>query len=41
MPYETIESLQGVRRLDQLTDTTALAMVATGEVLNLTTIALP
>src|SRR5579863_10095232 len=41
VPYDTIAELQGVRRLDKLTDTTALAMVATGEVLNLTTIALP
>jgi hypothetical protein len=41
VPYDTIAELQGVRRLDKLTDTTALAMVATGEALNLTTIALP
>jgi hypothetical protein len=40
-PYETIGDLQGVRRLDRLGDDHALAMVATGEVLNLTTIALP
>ena len=41
VPYETIEGLQGVRRLDRLGEDTALAMVATGEALNLTTIALP
>jgi hypothetical protein len=41
VPYETIGDLQGVRRLDRLDDDSALAMVATGEVLNLTTIALP
>jgi hypothetical protein len=41
VPYDTIADLQGVRRLDKLTDTTALAMVATGEALSLTTIALP
>ena len=41
VPYETIEGLQGVRRLDRLGEDSALAMVATGEALNLTTIALP
>ena len=41
VPYETIEGLQGVRRLDRFDDGHALAMVATGEALNLTTIALP
>jgi hypothetical protein len=41
VPYETIEALQGVRRLDRFDENSALAMVATGEVLNLTTIALP
>ncbi|HLI67900.1 MAG TPA: hypothetical protein VKU90_16165 [Caulobacteraceae bacterium] len=41
VPYETITALEGVRRLDRLDDGHALAMVATGEALNLTTIALP
>ncbi len=41
VPYETIEGLQGVRRLDRLGEDSALAMVASGEALNLTTIALP
>jgi hypothetical protein len=41
VPYETIEALQGVRRLDRFDDSHALAMVATGEALSLTTIALP
>jgi hypothetical protein len=41
VPYETIEALQGVRRLDRLDEGLALAMVATGDALNLTTIALP
>jgi hypothetical protein len=41
VPYDTVADLQGVRRLDKLTDTTALAMVATGEALDLVTIALP
>jgi hypothetical protein len=41
VPYDTIADLEGVRRLDKLTATTALAMVATGEALRLTTIALP
>jgi hypothetical protein len=41
VPYETIGDLEGVRRLDRLGDDSALAMVATGETLNLTTIALP
>ena len=41
VPYDTIAELQGVRRLDRLDEGTALAMVATGEALNLTTIALP
>jgi len=41
VPYETIEALQGVRRLDRFDDGRALAMVATGDALNLTTIALP
>jgi hypothetical protein len=41
VPYETIAALDGVRRLDRFDDAHALAMVATGEVLNLTTIALP
>jgi hypothetical protein len=41
VPYETIGDLQGVRRLDRLGDDAALAMVATGDALNLTTIALP
>ena len=41
VPYETVEALQGVRRLDRFDETSALAMVATGEALNLTTIALP
>ncbi|HEX3918600.1 MAG TPA: hypothetical protein VHW60_14780 [Caulobacteraceae bacterium] len=41
VPYETIGDLQGVRRLDRLGEHHALAMVATGEALNLTTIALP
>jgi hypothetical protein len=41
VPYETIGELQGVRRLDRLGEGHALAMVATGEVLQLTTIALP
>jgi hypothetical protein len=41
VPYETIEGLQGVRRLDRLDEDSALAMVATGEALRLTTIALP
>ncbi len=41
VPYETIEALQGVRRLDRLDEGSALAMVATGDALNLTTIALP
>jgi hypothetical protein len=41
VPYETIEALQGVRRLDRFDEGRALAMVATGDALNLTTIALP
>ncbi|HEY1753019.1 MAG TPA: hypothetical protein VGG29_17300 [Caulobacteraceae bacterium] len=41
VPYETIGELQGVRRLDRLGEGHALAMVATGEALDLTTIALP
>jgi hypothetical protein len=41
VPYETVGALQGVRRLDRLGEGHALAMVATGEALNLTTIALP
>lgn len=41
VPYETIETLQGVRRLDRFDEGSALAMVATGDALNLTTIALP
>jgi hypothetical protein len=41
VPYETIEGLQGVRRLDRLGEDSALAMIATGEALNLTTIPLP
>jgi hypothetical protein len=41
VPYETIGDLQGVRRLDRLGEDQALAMVATGDALNLTTIALP
>ena len=41
VPYETIGELQGVRRLDRLDEGSVLAMVATGEALNLTTIALP
>ncbi|HVN00988.1 MAG TPA: hypothetical protein VMT68_12320 [Caulobacteraceae bacterium] len=41
VPYETIGELQGVRRLDRLGETSALAMVATGDALTLTTIALP
>src|SRR5579863_8175617 len=41
VPYETIGDLQGVRRLDHLGDGAALAMVATGEALELTTIPLP
>jgi len=41
VPYETVEALQGVRRLDRFDDGRALAMVATGDALNLTTIALP
>ncbi len=41
VPYETIEALQGVRRLDRLDEGSALAMVASGDGLNLTTIALP
>jgi hypothetical protein len=41
VPYETVEGLQGVRRLDRFDQDSALAMVATGEMLNLTTIALP
>ena len=41
VPYETVEALQGVRRLDRLDEGSALAMVASGDALNLTTIALP
>lgn len=41
VPYDTIAELQGVRRLDRLDEGTALAMVASGDALNLTTIALP
>jgi hypothetical protein len=41
VPYETVGELQGVRRLDRLGEGHALAMVATGEALQLTTIALP
>ena len=41
VPYETISDLQGVRRLDRLGEDSVLAMVATGEALNLTTLALP
>ena len=41
VPYDTIAELQGVRRLDRLDEGSALAMVATGEALNLVTIALP
>ncbi len=41
VPYETIAALEGVRRLDRFDDDHALAMIATGEALNLTTIALP
>jgi hypothetical protein len=41
VPYETIEALQGVRRLDRFDEDSVLAMVATGDALNLTTIALP
>jgi hypothetical protein len=41
VPYETITALEGVRRLDRFDDGHALAMVATGEALTLTTIELP
>lgn len=41
VPYETIEDLKGVRRLDKLDETSALAMIADGETLSLRTIALP
>ncbi len=41
VPYETITALEGVRRLDRLNEGHALAMVAAGDALNLTTIALP
>jgi hypothetical protein len=41
VPYETLGELQGVRRLDRLGEDSVLAMVATGEALNLTTLALP
>jgi hypothetical protein len=41
VPYETIGDLQGVRRLDRLGEDSVLAMVATGEALELTTLALP
>ena len=41
VPYDTVQGLQGVRRLDKLTETTGLAMVEFGETLSLTTIALP
>ena len=41
VPYETIGELQGVRRLDRLDEGHVLAMVATGDALQLTTIALP
>jgi len=41
VPYETIGALEGVRRLDKLDEARALAMVATGDALRLTTIELP
>jgi hypothetical protein len=41
VPYETIDGLEGVRRLDRFDEGHALAMVAAGDALNLTTIALP
>jgi hypothetical protein len=41
VPYDTVADLQGVRRLDRLDEGWALAMVASGEALSLTTIALP
>ncbi|MFI4974960.1 MAG: hypothetical protein ACHP84_10510 [Caulobacterales bacterium] len=41
VPYETIADLQGVRRLDHFDEGSAVAMVANGDALSLTTIALP
>jgi hypothetical protein len=41
VPYETVMGLEGVRRLDKLTDTHAVAMIAANDVLSLQTIALP
>jgi hypothetical protein len=41
VPYETIAELEGVCRLDRLGEDSALAMVATGGALSLTTIPLP
>lgn len=41
VPYETLGDLQGVRRIDRLGEDQVVAMVATGEALELTTIALP
>jgi hypothetical protein len=41
VPYETVEALQGVRRLGKVDDASAVAMVAANDVLSLQTIALP
>ncbi|MFO1013883.1 MAG: hypothetical protein U1E50_08970 [Caulobacteraceae bacterium] len=41
VPYETVSGLEGVRRLDKLSDTTALAMISANDELSLKTIALP
>lgn len=41
VPYVTVAELEGVRRLDKLSDTTALAMISANDELSLKTITLP